>query len=431
MKGCGGISRMKSKNSTTTNAKKKKKTNNSNLVSGVNNTAANQQSIKPTVMKSDITRAEIDAVLNDRAIRLSNYIASVLEPELTVTDGLIAKQPSLFPIPSTSVSFRDNLTLSTDTFGDFAIAWNPNFFSNMAELSTHKFLYDGGTEPCNTVCRIVQKRNNGTLVAFPSYVPDVALSKYRLVSAKIKVTYVGSILNKSGMMYACATYDQTPVFIGVDDSDGEEPLSIVDSSGTDIHWNTESNVNSIPGHTYANLTERVISNGIWNKSLNITNSEQGISCHHVPTDPINEIFYPIGTYFGNLGQNSQTVPRVPSNVTFGNSLYSTQGAQLCYLICGHGLPADQECINIQVYYTFEVIPTTSTAPFLRSLTDKSTAQEREFVRNIVREVSPQIAITTQRPRNLWSSIRDMMRNVDWKNVAMSAASLVPKIAKLF
>lgn len=391
--------------------------------------------VSPKVDLRGVTQEDIKAVLDDRANRMANYITAVLEPEYAVTEGLIAKQPSLFPIPSTSVCFRDNLTIRTDGEGDFAIAWNPNMLFNKEALERYKFLHADGTDQfvCDSICRLVQKEvNHGYLLAYPSYVPDVSLAKYRLVSAKLKVTYVGSVLNKSGMMYACATYDQTPVFVGVSNTDTEDPLIPVAAERSFIDW--RDHPDTIPGITYRNLTETAISNGIWNKNVNITNSSQGLSCLHLPTDPINEVFYPIGTYFGgSLSTNSwHGGSSFQRGDAIGESFTSNSGAQLCYMVCGHGLPEDQECINIQIFYTFETIPTTSSAPFLRGVTDKTTTKEREVARNVVREVAPQIAITTKRPgSSLWNGIRNMVRDINWGDVFASTAKLVPRILKFF
>lgn len=383
-----------------------------------------------------ITRDDVDRVLNDRANRVAAYISTILEPELSVTDGTVAKLPTMFPIPSTTVSFRNNINISTNAEGDFALAWNPNMFSNLDGLRQYSMKIDGGEEKvCDTISHLVvmDPTNDTHLLAVPSYVPDVALSKYRLVSAKLKVTYIGSVLNKSGMMYACATYDQTPALVGISGDFGDLMI-FEDVFGNPIDWTSDLYADSIPGRTLASMNEQAISNGIWNKCLNITNSSQGMSCLHIPTDPINEIFYPVGTYFGNkianrhpIGSSSQLRSQaVPE------SFSSSSGAQLCYLMCGHGLPANTECVNIQVYYNYEVIPTQLTAPFLRPALDTFSYAERDLVRSVVREVAPVAATSTKLAhKGVWSSLKNMLRNVNWGDVAKSSVKLIPQILKMF
>lgn len=383
----------------------------------------------------NVTHEDIDRVLNDRANRVAAYISTILEPELAVTDGTVAKLPTTFPIPSTTVSFRNNVNISTDASGDFALAWNPNLFSNVDGLTQYKYNANLTSQAdCDTLSHLVvlDPRGDEHLLAVPSYVPDVALSKYRLVSAKLKVTYIGSVLQKSGMMYACATYDQTPVVVGVSGDFGDL-MTFNAPTGAPINWTSAEYANTVIGRTHASMNEQAISNGIWNKSLNITNSSQGMSCLHIPTDPINEIFYPIATYFGNKVDSYNVNVNLPLHaVAIPQSFESLSGAQLCYLMCGHGLPPNTECINIQVYYNYEVIPTQSTAPFLRPALDIFSRAERELVREVVTEVAPLAATSTKLAhRGIWSTLKDMLKKVDWAHAAEAAVKLVPQVLKMF
>lgn len=415
------------------NKKKTQKVMKVNVEDKFNVIAANSK-------RRENAHAEAQAVLRDHSERLAAYITSILEPEYAVTEGLVAKQPALFPIPSTSISFRDNVNISTDAEGDFAICWNPNFFTNLSNLTQYSFVNSQGSTNANTALHLFQ-RDGDKLIAYPSYVPDVAMSKYRLVSAKLKVTYIGSVLQKSGMMYACATYDQTPNTIGhLSDTDPETPLRFYRTDGQEYNW-TETGVTAYTQpfkNAVANMTEARISNGIWNKSLNVTNSNQGMSCLHIPTDPINEIFYPIGTYFGGeIPDRSIIVPENPGihgAVAVPKSFTSTNGAQLCYMVCGHGLPINVECVNIQVYYTFEIIPATTSAPFLRATLDKTTVAERTLVSTVVKEIMPQVAITPSRTNPaswLFDRIKSTMASIDRTNPFKAALQIVPRFLGLF
>lgn len=333
-------------------------------------------------------------------IKTLNYIKGVIEPEICVSDGFIAKQPSIFNLPSTSVGFRNNINISTDVNGDFYLAWNPNFLANESSLQYYVFVNNGVDIPCNTFSHLCSKDiANNSLNFYPSYVPKVDLSKYRLVSAKIKVTYIGSNLEKSGMLYACATYDQMPVLVGLINNSNVLPYKKTNGSWIDPVTDLTFNGNSFAAkNAYESMTEQRISNGIWNKNVNVVQSNQGISCLHIPTDPISEIFYPLGTYFGertpykNINTTDVTAA---SNQIFPYN-FSTAGSQLCYLVCGHGLPANKEVINIQTFYNYEVIPTVSSAPFLKGNTDNQNYDYRviESARQVIRNVAPQVAIRT-------------------------------------
>lgn len=355
---------------------------------------------------------------------LTKYIEGILEPSIPVNTGLIVKQPSLLPIPSSTVAFRNNINISTDQAGDFFLAWNPNFLINNKVLESIR-ITGKGTDGANTILSpncfsniCTKDTTNNSLKFYPSYVPSVDLSKYRLVSAKIKITYIGSNLNKSGMLYGCATYDPAPIVLGFIDP-GSQVMYARDASNNIIDYSVvsdSSNYNRLgypTAVTYEAMTEQNISNGIWNRSCNVVQTNQGISCLHVPSDPTSQIFYPLGTYFGS--------GRVASTATFNNLVLSdcilpiqyqsTTGSQLSYLICGHGLPQNNECINIQVFYNFEIIPTTLSAPFMRVDSMDLNPQQYNIINEVVHKTVPNISIRTGQSKELTTGFSKSFTNI--------------------
>lgn len=382
-----------------------------------------------------------------------NYIADVLEPELSVTRNHQVKMPNLFPIPSAAIGFRDHYNIRTNSSGDFFLAWNPNYLVNKQYLDSI-VLYGSNNQEYspNAYARLVVKDlGKEALQYMPSYVPDVAFTKYRLVSAKIKVTYVGSNLNKSGMLYACATYDQTPVAIGrlnnnqttfiARDPTNESAIEFTDINGTKNNQYDILNVTSPAFQTVKNMNEQTIANGIWNKSVNIVQSNQGISCTHIPSDPTNEIFYPTGEYFGYdyKDPSNYTVAAYTNTLALSNAsnsfslpftqVISDQGSQLCYLIMGHGLPVDNECINIQCFYNFEIIPTLSSAPFMRSssLSAEFNNRELKLMSTVVKNNAEKMAIRTG---NKTANISEpfITKLARWGGYAASVAKIVALLA---
>lgn len=403
------------------NVKKNVKTKTNNLQSQVNKLAKAINNINYHPPLTKFKNSVLYANRNNPSYFKKNhealiveYIADVLDPEIAVTQGKQVKQPNIFPIPSATVGFRNHLNISTDDKGDFFIAWNPNYLVNQAYLNSMTLTPSGAqTFHPNTYFHLVQKYNNETMQCYPSYVPDVAFSKYRLVSAKIKVSYIGSVLNKSGMLYACATYDQTPVGIG-NIPEGAVAMIANGYDGTPLNFSRDNSSDTMsplcPSSTYAqtfkNLSEQSIANGIWNQSVNVTNHNQGISCTHVPSDPTNEIFYPTGEYFGfdYSDKNNYEANRQPFDVGLNTKtmafalpctyVQSNVGSQLCFLIMGHGLPEDSECVNIQLFYNFEIIPTTQSAPFIRSslLSDQFNLRQIGKIKSVITEKAPSLAI---------------------------------------
>lgn len=377
-------------------------------------------------------------LLNKYKSEVIAYIKGTLEPELAVQEGLLLKQPSLFPIPSSGVGFRNNINIATDENGDFFLAWNPNYLINRKTVERYDIIGANVQFDCNTYSHLCSRHGNH-MHFYPSYVPDVDLAKYRLVSAKIKITYIGSNLEKSGMLYGCATYDQTPVMLGYDPG-ASNYLTLEMSNGIEFDISNVTNYNKRNYPLYnawSGMTEQKISNGIWNKNVNIVQTNQGISCIHIPSDPTNEIFYPMGSYFGFL----PTSPGYQINGFTGDHgvVYPTQfvgesGSQLCYLICGHGLPVNKEVINIQTFYNFETIPTMSSAPFLKGTQEFMPAGALKIVDQVVKEVAPKIAIRTGKAGMLDSikgTFTRLINNQKILSAVKIASFILPSLLKAF
>jgi hypothetical protein len=188
--------------------------------------------------------------------------------------------------------------------------------------------------------------NNATLTgtasnAFNYFVatgvnPSVALQRYRMVSALIKVSYNGSVLNQSGSMLACATFDPLSVAIG----SVVNPITVYSDVLVD---------------RFANFP--LIQNGLWNKTINITKDSEGVECLYVPTDPDDYTFQRSRSFYGvNYTTNGTYTPDV-------------EGAHINYIIAGRNLPANSQAIIVDVYYNYEVIADPSAAYILRTSTD--------------------------------------------------------------
>jgi hypothetical protein len=352
------------------------------------------------------------------------YIEGILEPSIPVNNGLIVKQPSLLPIPSSTVAFRNNINISTDAAGDFFLAWNPNFLINSKVLNS--ILITGKNESGSSIQASPNCFSNictkdtayQSLKFYPSYVPSVDLSKYRLVSAKIKITYIGSNLNKSGMLYGCATYDPAPIMLGFI-KPGSQVMTARDASNNIINYSQISNADQYnrdgfpTAVTYAAMTEQNISNGIWNKSCNVVQTNQGISCLHVPSDPTSQIFYPLGTYFGSgrVATTSTLANLVLADHILPFQYKSETGSQLSYLVCGHGLPPNAECINIQAFYNFEIIPTTLSAPFMRVDSLDINPNQFNAINEVVHKTAPNISIRTGQSKEISSGFAKSFSNI--------------------
>jgi hypothetical protein len=119
--------------------------------------------------------------------------------------------------------------------------------------------------------------------------------------------------------------------------------------------------------------EKIISNGIWAKNVNITKDANGITAIFIPTDPMDEIFCKPGTFYGEKVEN----PDAQCGGPYATScLYSDKGARLNYLFNIQGIPGDNtNPITVETYTTWEVIPTNQSASTLRNSSSQIVTSE--------------------------------------------------------
>lgn len=250
--------------------------------------------------------------------KLSNYLFALLHPEVVCSRGLSIKQPSLFQVPSATISFKNTETYSPTSLGDFKLVWTPYFLCD----STATFL--NYTDYC---CEDVFSRH---WHAQPTL--NIALKSYRLVSARLDFTYVGNVVNQSGYVTGAAAFAYKKSVINMDGSAVLTP--------------------SMP-------TLDEVTNALWSKSKTLTTYNTKMSFLWLPIDPTDQVFYAINTYYGD--DEKSTTEHYTTHT-------SNEGANLNYILYASGLPNSENCIRIEAYYVFEVIPTVDTAMFFKQMT---------------------------------------------------------------
>lgn len=331
----------------------------------------------------------------------ARYLFAMIHPEVAVNQGYQVKLYSDVPVPSSSIGFKSTYQCSTSKTGTFCLAWTPNFLCTAQSLSLdfpevlNPFYSNLSYNYSETLDGSSENTNFGFL---PSYVPDIKLQKYRLVSALIKVKYNGSVLNQSGTMYSCATFDQISVASG--------------------YYNTnQANLNVKRFGDFS-----LVRNGLWNRTVNITSDADGIECLYVPMDPTDMTFYPIGDYYG-LGSDQI----VSEGATKMLKQISTEGAHVNYVIAGQNLPVSSSCIYIEVYANFEVIADPQSAPVIRSSIESSlTRADNDILTDLTSNITKTgQLIRTSKPNTDWSSrIGDFVRKT--YRIAKTAWPIVSK-----
>jgi hypothetical protein len=344
-----------------------------------------------------------------RTLMRSKYLYAMIHPDVAVSQGFQVKMYSDIPLPTASIGFKVVKQFSTSMHGTFALTWSPNMFATDMGLVRAIPTKPGNqfTDPNDFAYSNITYNNDDDLTGLganenfnyvPTYVPSVDVQKYRLVSALLKVRYNGSVMNQAGSMHSCATMQPaTNVILAVDTSRVRDKQ--LNNAETLI-----SEIVSVDKQQYGDFD--LIRNGMWNFTQNITADARGVECLYVPIDPTAHIFYDNATSYGDHGTadwSNVDVPAAAGGTTAQTRttviLQPQQGTQLTYVVCGMNLPVESKCIQMEVFYNFEVIPTPRTAPVLRSsmetILDSRDAQRmNEAWRHLV---DNQLLIRTETP----------------------------------
>lgn len=334
----------------------------------------------------------------------ARYLFSMIHPEVAVNQGYQVKLYSDVPVPSSSIGFKSTYQFETSSAGTFALTWTPNFLCTAQSLAADYPHVATPRYSSLTFNNSESLTGNTSLNSFfyqPSYVPDIKLQKYRLVSALIKVKYNGSVLNQSGTMYSCATFDQIEVASGY--------------------------INQLTAPGAARFGDfSLVRNGLWNRSVNITSDADGIECLYVPMDPTDVVFYPIGDYYG-LGEDETLNAGQPSNL--GTRQKSTEGAHVNYVIAGQNLPPGVSCVYVEVYANFEVIADPQSAPVIRSSIESSLSRaDNDILTDLTANMTKNGSlIRTSKPNTDWTTrISDFVRKT-----YRVGKTIWPVVSKLF
>jgi hypothetical protein len=141
----------------------------------------------------------IETVRKTQSGMTNMYAHSLLHPQELIT----AKIPALIPQESTTFQAAGNLNITTNASGNVCFLINPFLLYSAAASYT-------GMSVCNDVTLTgLAACNFFTGVQINTTPPANLYSRYRLVSAKIKMTYQASNLNASGRVGLSVVQDPT------------------------------------------------------------------------------------------------------------------------------------------------------------------------------------------------------------------------------
>lgn len=384
------------------------------------------------MLMSDKNRRDINIFKEARLMKdmyedkIINYVAAILDPEYNYNTGIMVKQPSLLNPPSVSIPVKTLTTIKSEQKSSICVSWNPTLFCTKNDLNRIILGKRGDEEiSANRISSVLYSlpENVGTeqvipadswdahVHAIPDNLPEIGVSKARLVSAKIKISFRGSIMNQGGTIMGAATFQGPPgLVLKTDNTDNVYINSSPDAVAT---WGDLFKVTLGDQYNHDSqcpFEEKIISNGIWAKNVNITKDANGITAIFIPTDPMDEIFYKPGTFYGEQIKQDDNILNQYGATT---ALTTAKGARLNYLFNIQGLSANNSNpITIETYQTWEVLPTNQSASSLRN---SNTAMSSDFVKQKMKELITEYfnnstGIHTSRPNNM-NGLWDVLKKV--------------------
>lgn len=316
---------------------------------------------------------------------LDRYLVGLVHPDIAVQQGLGPKLYNDLPIPTGTMGYKIIVNATTNATGNMLIGVRAGFPTW------------NGTQRASYITVNNASGLNGTSnVAGNSFVPcgptygGGSFQKYRLVSQLTRVVYNDVMLNLAGKYHACCTY---------------EPLSIALEPTTAADTLLDR---------YGDFT--VIQNGLWNKTLNISNTDQAIEVLWVPSDARDTHFAVTGTYYG-------------TSVAATNTAYqpSSDGAHMNYVIAVQGAPASSKFI-IEVFVNYEVIADPTAAPYLNQNSEIAwTTKDTDKYKKVVNDQINGSGLIRPSTRQLGSN--------NWMDTIFSAANhaapLIKQLLSLF
>lgn len=301
----------------------------------------------------------------------NQYMIGLIHPDMAVTQGLQVKAYSDLPIPTSTVGYHIQSFNTTNPAGCFLLSWRPQLLLVNGNPETSNITYNSSASLAGTAASPGNNFLYGNNVCPPW---GFGMQRYRLVSAMLKVSYNGPVLQQAGTMLSCATMD--PFVVGNTTGATSVADTLVDRFGN-----------------YS-----IIQNGLWNNTVSITADSSGLECLYVPTDPLDLVFEQNGSFLGS--QLSTTAG--------GTTAPGRTGAPINYVVAGRNLPSASQCIQIDVYYNFEVVADPSSVPFVRpNINTSLTKQNITDVHCAIKEqVGRGLMIRKSKPNINYSEVLD-------------------------
>jgi hypothetical protein len=293
---------------------------------------------------------------------IKSYIAALLYPEDYIDKGV--KLPSELGGFSFCYGFKEVVDFAVSEEGQFNLIWYPNILASKT-INTDGVPNRGATYATvggvlyyyYGTKRIMYQNDDDTgKWSFPAnHNYGSAMDGYRLVSASIKIKYVGTNINKSGYIVSIPTYKDLPCLATLEPEHyGYTMIGGMPFLSKDSFYNTRGCDTSFT-----------------------LNKNQVCRRVYIPTDPCDKTYEDPGYYYSTAGQSQQgpktylheqegqqdgvIQPYVNSNTgqtVYGRILKPEEGNPLKYCFIGSNFNYNNQAktIHVEAYYNFECLP---------------------------------------------------------------------------
>lgn len=288
-----------------------------------------------------------------------NYLEDLLNPFKRKN----VKIPSYTPVPSCTFQLRNSFTIETNNKGCFLLIINPYFLTNGKRLGNTYTDLTGGTNFVSgftSTCWInntdnLDGKTIGNFYDFTSLnigqtIPDIYTS-YRLVTAGIKIKYIGALDEACGIIGGSITYDSLNTVAG------------------EHYYRSSSDQQYDPSHEgVSSATQELTKYCDFSYFKNKNTIEKTI------LNELELLYYPLDNSFNeyikvfdgfsnlNIKNESRAIPKpggggvVVKQFPFYNLPEPFLRTGFNWVIYGENSPILKECFNIEIACNFECLP---------------------------------------------------------------------------
>ena len=287
-------------------------------------------------------------IYTDDKLQVLQYIYALMHTDEIYNKGWAIKIPSRLPQPTTTFCFKDVEVLQPNSAGNLGIVWTPNYLGTSDKIRSmftgHQYQYGAFANLYINIHNTVGSQASNYFEAKLFRNLNQRFSKYRLVSAMIKIKYIGAVINQAGTLSGCVSYSDFSREVYADD----EPIT---------NAKVRAGLFNQAFDRFGNFD--IIKSGLWSRTISLTSDPEGLTAIYIPVDDLSEVFVDDGEMIaahlepGHDGTGLNWGVINPTNAT------------PTYAFCVQGAPQNS-CIQVEMYYNYEIVIEDDQVPYFRT-----------------------------------------------------------------